>query len=66
MAAGGSASPLCQAAAPLSSLSDLMETQAFLSPSILSGTELLIAIVFFLIAPGSCALLYFFRENLGN
>lgn len=59
--------PLCQAAAPLSLVSDLTERQVFLSPSIPHGTELLITAVFFLIVPWSYALIYcFFRENLGK
>lgn len=64
--AGGSAFPLCQAAALLSLVSDLTETRVILSPSIPHGTELLITVVFFLIAPWSYALIYFFRENLGK
>lgn len=64
--AGGSASHLCQAAAPLSLVSGLTETRVFLFPSIPNGTDLLITVVVFLIAPWSYALIHFFRENLGK
>ena len=65
--AGGSASPLCQAPAPLSFISELTEPQVVISPSVPNGAELLITVVFFfLIAPWSYALIYFFREHLGK
>lgn len=53
---GGSASP-CQAAAPLSLVSDLMEARIFPSPSIPNGTKLLLLLVFVLTAPWSYALI---------
>lgn len=47
-------------------MSDLTETRILVSPSIPNGTKLLLLLVFVLIAPWSCALIYFIRENLGK